>query len=167
MKTRNHRVAFSLVELVVVIVIIGILAAIAIPRLSRGSSGASQAALSANLATIRNAINLYAAEHNGAFPGPDADGFVNKLTKYTDVNGTVSATRTATAKFGPYLQAIPPCPVGENAGKATANKILISNTSPPTPDPTGGEGWVYNPATGEFLANTTQTDDNGRAFNTY
>lgn len=167
MKRRNNRVAFSLVELVVVIVIIGILAAIAIPRLSRGSTGASQAAVSANLATIRNAINLYATEHNGTFPGPDEAGFVDKMTKYTDFGGTVSATKTATCKFGPYLQAVPPCPVGENAGKPTANKILISATSPPTPNPAGGEGWVYNPTTGEFLPNTTQTDDSGKAFNTY
>lgn len=159
---------FSLVELVVVIVIIGILAAIAIPRLSRGSAGAGYSAVAANLSIVRNAINLYATEHNGAYPGPDEAGFVDKLTKYTDVGGTVSSTKTTTAKFGPYLAAIPPCPVGENAGKSTANKVLIDATNnPPTPNPSGGEGWVYNPNTGVFLPNTTQTDDGGKAFNTY
>ena len=67
---RGKRQGFSLVELVVVIVIIGILAAIAIPRFSRGSTGTSQSSLSANLATVRNAISLYATEHRTCFQAP-------------------------------------------------------------------------------------------------
>nr|HPM24715.1 hypothetical protein [Phycisphaerae bacterium] len=67
-----------------------------------------------------------------------------------------------------YLLTVPPCPVGENAGKTTAANVLIDSTnSPPVPVTTGGEGWVYNPNTGEFLPNTTQTDDAGIAYNTY
>lgn len=159
---------FSLVELVVVIVIIGILAAIAIPRFSRGASGAGRSAVAANLHTVRNAITMYAAEHRSVFPGPDETGFVDKMTKFTDINGNVSATKTTTAIYGPYLLSIPACPVGENAGKDTANKILIDNAnSPPAPDPSGGEGWVYNPNTGEFLPNTTQKDEMDKAYNTY
>ncbi|MCK4340092.1 MAG: prepilin-type N-terminal cleavage/methylation domain-containing protein [Phycisphaerae bacterium] len=165
---KSKRLGFSLVELVVVIVIIGILAAIAIPRLSRGSAGAGQAAVAGNLATVRNAINIYAAEHNNTFPGPDAAGFVAKLTMYSDLSGNTNAAKTTVFRFGPYLLAIPPCPVGENAGTATAAKVLIDNTnSPPVPVTTGGEGWVYNPTTGEFLPNTTLTDDAGKAFNLY
>lgn len=159
--------AFSLVELVVVIVIIGILAAIAIPRLSRGSAGAGQSALAADLALTRNAINLYATEHNGAYPGPDAAGFVGQLTKYTDLSGATSATKDATHKYGPYLVAMPPCPVGENAGKTTANAVLIVATSPPVPAPATGEGWAYNVTTGEFIANTAQNDDAGKSFKDY
>ncbi len=161
------RPGFSLVELVVVIVIIGILAAIAIPRLSRGSAGAGNAALAANLATIRNAINLFSAEHNGAFPGPDATAFVEQLTKYSDLQGAAVGTKDSTHPFGPYLVAVPSCPVGENAGKPTANKVLVVGTSPPTPDPSGGEGWVYNATTGEFTANTTKLDDADKAYNEY
>jgi general secretion pathway protein G len=167
MQRKVRKSGFSLVELVVVIVIIGILAAIAIPRLSRGATGAGQSALAANLSTVRNAINLYATEHNGAFPGPDAAGVTDKLTKYTDVSGTSSATRTTTCKFGPYLAAIPPCPVGENAGKTTANTILIVTSSPMVPAPATGEGWVYNVTTGEFGPNTAATDDGGKAFKDY
>lgn len=158
---------FSLVELVVVIVIIGILAAIAIPRFSRGATGAGNSALAANISTIRNAINLYATEHNGAFPGPDADGFKDKLTKYTDQSGTVSATKTNTCKYGPYLAAIPPCPVGENAGKSTASDVLVVASSPPVPAPATGEGWIYNATSGEFGPNTAATDDGGKAFKDY
>lgn len=162
---KKGKTGFTLVELVLVIVIIGVLAAIAIPRLSRGSAGANDAALQANLATVRNAINMYAAEHSNVFPGPDAAGFVDKLTKYSSAAGATSGTKDATYKFGPYLLAIPPCPVGENAG---SNTVLIDSTnSPPTPVTTGGEGWVYNPNTGEFLANTTQTDSSGTPYNQY
>jgi len=164
-QAKKRRVAFTLVELVVVIVIIGILAAIAIPRLSRGSAGANQSALAADLAMVRNAINLYAAEHNNSFPGPDASGFVNELTLYSSVAGATNAAKSSTYKYGPYLVALPACPVGENAG--SSDVLIDSTNSPPTPVTTGGEGWVYNPNTGEFLANTTSTDDVGTPFNQY
>lgn len=159
--------AFSLVELVVVIVILGIIAAIAIPRLSRGASGADVASLQMNLAIIRNALNLYATEHDGQYPpGPTAADVAAQLTQYTDASGATSATKDATHKFGPYLLAVPPCPVGENAGSAT---ILVDTTnSPPKVVITGGEGWVYNPGTGEWIANSDQVDpDSGKKYSAF
>ncbi len=159
--------AFSLVELVVVIVILGIIAAIAIPRLSRGASGADVASLQMNLAIIRNALNLYATEHDGQYPpGPTAADVVAQLTQYSSLSGATSATKSATYKFGPYLLAIPPCPVGENAGSSA---ILIDSTnSPPQVVTTGGEGWVYNPNTGEWIANSDQTDpDSGKKYSAF
>ncbi len=168
LQSKSRKSGFSLVELVVVIVIIGILAAIAIPRLSRGASGASESAVQANLKAVRSAITLYAAEHKNTFPGPDPNDVVEQLTMYSDIDGNTNATKTSQYRFGPYLLAIPPCPVGENAYKASANEILIDDTnSPPTPNAGSGEGWVYNPDTGEFLPNTTQTDETGKAFNEY
>lgn len=171
-RCKNRNRAFSLVELVVVVVIIGILAAIAIPRLSRGASGASESALAANLAAVRGALALYSAEHKNVFPGPDAATFKNQLTMYTDVGGGTSATKNIAGgfKYGPYLLAVPPCPVGQNAGKTTAADVLIDNAnSPPVPNPAsaGGEGWVYNPSTGEFLPNTDQSDEGGKAYTSY
>lgn len=163
LRTR-HR-AFSLVELVVVIVIIGILAAMAIPRLSRGSAGAGSAAAQHNLGIIRNALNLYYTEHNGVYPSGTAANITDQLTKYTDASGNVSATKTGAYIYGPYLQAVPACPVGDNAGSRT---ILVDTTnSPPTVVVGGGQGWVYNPNTGEWLINSTKTDDTGKAYNTY
>lgn len=167
MRNKTSKRGFSLVELVVVIVIIGILAAIAIPRLSRGAEGASTSALAANLATIRGAITMYAAEHGNTFPGPDADGFVDQLTKYSDRQGNTADSRDPNHPYGPYLLSIPPCPVGENAGKASASDVLVVSTSPPKPAPATGEGWVYNKDTGEFLPNTETTDESGKAFDEY
>ena len=129
---------------------------------------ALESALSANLTTVRSALTLYATEHKNKFPGPTADDFKNKLTMYTDIDGNTNAAKSTTFRFGPYLLSIPPCPVGENAGKLSANKVLIDNVnSPPTPNPAGGEGWVYNPTTGELLPNTSQNDDQGNPFSGY
>ena len=58
---------FSLVELVIVVVIIGVIAAIAVPRISRGAKGANESAVRTNLQTLRTAIDLYAAKHDGQF----------------------------------------------------------------------------------------------------
>lgn len=169
-RNKSRESAFSLVELVVVIVIIGILAAIAIPRLSRGTVGASEGALRANLKVVRNAIALYYTEHSNKFPGATAAEVKNQLTQYSSLVGATQASKDATHRFGPYLAAVPPCPVGENAGKTTAADILIDSTnSPPVPNPAsaGGEGWVYNPNTGEFLPNTSQNDEAGNPFTGY
>ena len=157
MTSRGRRTrGFSLLELVIVVVILGIIAAIAIPRMSRGSAGAADSALSSNLAVLRNAIDLYAAEHNGTYP--DATNIADQLTKYTDASGDVSATKDTTHIYGPYLRKIPPLPVGARKGGT-----LIS-----TSDDTG-VGWIYNATTGEIKANCTDTevDATGKKYNTY
>ncbi len=162
---RNRNRGFSLVELVVVIVIIGIIAAMAIPRLSRGAAGANSSALAGDLAVIRNALNLYAAEHNNTYPTGTSTQIIDKLTKYTSIAGVSNATKDSTYKFGPYLLAFPACPVGENAG---SNAILVDTTNnPPLVVTTNGEGWVYNSTSGVITANTTTTDEASKAYNTY
>jgi len=161
---------FSLVELVIVIVIIGIIAAIAIPRVSRGSRGAGESALTADLAILRNAIELYASEHNGDYPGAKAaggtygaaetaDAFTNQLLMHSGVTGEVQDTRDATHPFGPYLRKqIPPAPVGANKG---SNDVAIDTANAP-PLATGGtEGWVYNPLTGDIIVNSGDTAEDG------
>jgi type II secretory pathway pseudopilin PulG len=138
-----------------VVAIIAILAAIGIPRMSRGSRGAGDSAVSGNLAVLRNAIDLYSAEHGGTFPG--ALTVADQLTKYTDISGATSDTKTTTHIYGPYIRSIPPLPVGDKKGKtgiATA---------------TGDEvGWIYTPASGAIKANTTtEKDEADKLYNTY
>jgi len=172
-KTRTSgRPGFSLVELVIVIVIIGIIAAIAIPRVSRGSKGASESSLASNLSALRRVLELYAAEHNGDYPGAkksDGSGtagaeadLVDQLTMYSKGNGQTKATRDVANGFifGPYLRkGIPPVPVGANKGNSGV--AFDASNSPPVV--TGGtEGWVFNPATGEIIANTDDADDSGQ-----
>ena len=149
--TRRKR-GFSLVELVIVIVIIGIIAAIAVPRISRGARGASDAALRGDLAALRNAIDLYAAEHNGSFP--TVADFEAQLTTYTDVMGADTTTKDSTHIFGPYLKAIPGLPV---AGEGTTGGA-IGDTGVSVGDG-AGVGWIYNATSGDIVANTNTADD--------
>src|SRR5690348_13719205 len=122
------RRGFSLIELVIVVVIIGIIAAIAIPRLSRGASGAADSAVAGNLTVLRNAIDLYATEHGGTYPALST--FETQLTQFTDTAGATSATKTATAIFGPYIRKLPPLPVGP-AGYKNMNTVVDGSTGTP------------------------------------
>ncbi len=122
---------FSLVELVIVVVIIGVLAAIAIPRFSRAADGAADAALKQNLRTMREALEMYKAEHKGAVP-KDATA-AEQLTQYTDLAGNVSATASDVHPFGPYLHRVPPLPVGIRQGNAG---LFWTDAE--------GVGWLYS-----------------------
>ena len=147
--------AFSLLELVIVVAIIAIIAAIGIPRMSRGTRGADDSALSGNLAVLRNAIDLYRAEHSSY---PAADKIADQLIKYTDGSGTTSDTKTTTCYFGPYIRKIPPLPVGANKG----------NTGIAAADG-DGVGWIYDASTGNITANTSasELDDSGKKYSDY
>ena len=168
MMTRKTR-GFSLVELVIVVVIIGVIAAIAVPRISRGARGAGESALRGSLASMRNAIDMYAAEHGGAWPG--ADGLeatlVDQLTKNTNSSG---ATGTGSSyPYGPYLRrGMPPVPVGPNSARATG--VIMTNVAPITGEVDEAQttkGWVYNYSTGEIICNTDDTDEAGDGYEDY
>lgn len=136
---------FSLIELVIVVVIIGVIGAIAIPRLSRGAEGASEAALAQSLAVLNKATDHYAAEHMGQYP--DQDKIEQQLTQYTDIHGNVSATKTTTHIFGPYLRSIPEAPVEEDPGDR-----LIA------PADQGGAAWLFDRATGKITFDPDYTE---------
>ncbi|MBL9031531.1 MAG: prepilin-type N-terminal cleavage/methylation domain-containing protein [Phycisphaerae bacterium] len=151
--------AFSLIELVIVIVIIGIIGAIAIPRMSRGAAGAADGALVADLARLRNAIDLFHAEHNSTYPA--IGDLVNALTQYSNEAGTsFSATKDGANGiiYGPYLREIPKLPVGADKGKSTFVAAYAA-----------GNGWVYDATTGEVRANCApaEKDARGVPYNTY
>lgn len=149
-----RRRAFSLIELVIVVVIIGIIGAIAIPRMSRGAEGAADSAVKANIAVLRNAIDLYKTEQ-GSYP--TVAKFVDQLTTYTDGSGNTQATKDTTYVYGPYLRAVPPLPVGPQKG---LTKIAASAAA--------DVGWVYNETTGAITPNTgTLTDAKGVKYTDY
>ena len=109
--TKTRVRGFSLVELVIVVVIIGVIAAIAVPRISRGAKGAGDSALRGTLAGMRNAIDMYAAEHSGVFPAGLAAVILDKLVKKSDGAGDINIDPTKNI-FGPYLRSgIPALPV--------------------------------------------------------
>ncbi len=158
--------AFSLVELVIVIVVIGIIATIAIPRISRGAGGAREAGLRADLAVLRSAIELYAAEHGGDYPaetdaGPGATAgtaaaFTAQMTLYTDANGKAAVAQHGQYIYGPYLpNGIPPLKIGVNRDSETVK--VVPNA--PAVDIGGGYAWIYAYETGDIIANANDLDE--------
>ena len=125
----NHRRAFSLIELVIVVVIIGVLAAIAIPRMSSGADGAKDNAVKANLAVLRQAIELHKAE-NDAYP----------------------AQATFADDMAPYLRVVPKVGVGTNADANSVGTTTATAANLPTAV-SGTDGWLYNANTGDIFAN--------------
>ncbi len=157
---------FTLVELIIVIIILGILAALAIPQFTDASSDAEDATLAANLAVMRNAINLYYHQHSSEYPGAiktDGSGaatvgadnpaaFVNQMTTYSAKDGETSATLDrANYPFGPFLATgIPNNPVN-NLNTVT---VLDKTTAIVVGDIDDKSGWLYNKQNGELRANS-------------
>ena len=154
-KRLNQRGAFSLLELVIVVAIIAIIAAIAIPRMSRGSKGANDAALTGDLAVLRNAIDVYAAEHSGTYP--TATDINSQLTQYTNDSGEAQAAKDTAHIYGPYIHKVPPLPVGDNKG----SKLIAATDG-------NDVGWIYNATAGSIRANTTtEADETGKLYKDY
>lgn len=151
------RRAFSLIELVIVVVILGIIGAIAIPRMSRGAEGAADSSLVADLAVLRNAIDLYQAEHGGVYP-PAAD-IEDALTQYSNLAGDTFGPKSATEIYGPYLRKVPTLKVGSMKGKSA-----ITET-----DGDANSAWVYDDTTGHIYANIPagENDARGVAYRDY
>ena len=158
----KSRRGFSLLELVIVVVIIGIIAAIAIPRMSRGTAGAADSAVAGDLAVLRNAIDLYAAEHDGKLP--ILSKISNQLILYSDGSNSSDpvSSKDATHQYGPYLRAIPSLPTGANKGQTgfTATLPLGSDNT---------AGWYYDAATGTVKPNTvdSEVDATGKKYSDY
>ena len=167
---------FSLVELIIVVVIIGLLAAVAIPRLSRGTVGAAEGTLRKDLKTMRTAIDMYKAEHGGTPPGQKpvegprsnlgtVDDFALQMFGITNADGRAVAAGHPDAR-GPYLAAPPRLNVGKNA--ADHPSTMFFRTSPNlTADDALPAGWLYNPNTGQIIANTQDTDRQGTPYQNY
>jgi general secretion pathway protein G len=147
---RRNQSGFTLVELLIVVIILGILAAVVIPQFNTAAAESKEAALASNLATIRQAVELYKVQHNDTFP---TSAIVDELTKQTDVDGTVSAT----GKYGPYIRnAFPADPIN------SLDTVTTGATMPAAA--AGAAGWVYCTANGEFRADCTGTGPSGTDY---
>lgn len=151
---------FTLVEILIVVVILAILAAIVIPQFTGASTEAKESALVSDLQSVRSQIELFKIQHNDILPGEilqtdgsitaaTATSFVNALTMKTDQYGNVSATATATYRFGPYMQKLPDNPF------STATVVVVADKSEEASsielDGTAGDnsaGWNFVTATG-------------------
>jgi prepilin-type N-terminal cleavage/methylation domain-containing protein len=144
--TAGSRRSFTLVELLIVVLILGILASVVVPMFADASSEAATSTVQSDLQVMRHAIQMYFVEHKGGYPGA-----LTALARYTSEAGAMSTSKSATYKYGLYIRAIPPCPVGPYKG---ATGWAAANANPPTVvSNTPTVGWLYHWQTGGVWVN--------------
>jgi prepilin-type N-terminal cleavage/methylation domain-containing protein len=148
--------AFSLAEILIVVAILGILAALALPTFKGHIAEATEAAAKDNLRILRNAIELYAAKHDGVPPGygnNDPSGSPGSVCFYVQL-----------VFEGNYLSKRPKNPFNN---KHQVKAILNNQDFPTEPVDFNLYGWIYKAATKEIRLNWPGTDSTGVAYFDY
>ena len=170
MTLRQKTSAFTLIEILVVVVILGIVAAIVIPRFANASTQARESMLAENLRIIRTQITVFQGQHSGVaagYPGlnrtaaPTQAAFLSHMTTATDQTGALSTAGTP-GVYGPYFTSFPSNPLNS---LATVLVLTDTETLPAAGD--NGYGWVYQPFTLKFRADSPGTDSNGKNYFEY
>jgi general secretion pathway protein G len=133
-----------LVELVVVVMILGILAAIALPRMVNITGDATDAAGRSSLNSLRDAIETFASQNNGAWPGEGGD---------VDLKSDLR----------PFLRGpFPRCPVGpgvpDGVDVVGAGTDLFGTGSATLAT---DNMWKYDNTTGEIIINFASNSESG------
>ena len=137
-KTTTARHGLAITDLVIALVVLAAIAVAAVPHLSQAESHDPTASVRGDLAVLRNAIELYAADHDGSYP--PLEGFETALTRAH--NGQ-----------GPYLQVIP-TPRRDDTSPARTPRIAgFPVAGPQNSVSIMDADWLYDPQTGQVRAN--------------
>lgn len=162
---------FTLIEVLIVVMVLGILAMLIIPQVTVSTDDAKTSTLQTNLSTLRNAIELYYHQHNNRYPGQtDNSGgapadaaaaqiaFLQQLTQFTEVDGTVATAKSPTAKYGPYIKSstLPANPYNDLA--LVLCDIAETNITTKASSDTTTYGWKFYTQTGVLIANDGSHD---------
>ena len=168
---KNHN-GFTLIEMLIVIIVLGILAMIIIPQITVSTEDAKVNTLKTNLSAMRNAIELYYHQHSEKYPGAKsitggtpadaaaaATAFEQQLTRYTEIDGTVSDTKTAAAKYGPYIKGgkLPINSFDPDEDRDLKCDIATATITTRTAD--GTTAWLFYTITGVLIANDNLLTD--------
>ncbi len=162
---------FTLIELLIVVVILSTLAAIVVPQFASSSDSAKVAAAKSSLSGIRSALEVYRTE-KGEYPleqdptfctgssltlGSTAqDKLYQALSYYSNGDGEVCESKTDAHPQGPYLRAreFPVNPINNTNTVVIETDEILGVTATTT-----GEGWLYQPGTGQFIINITEHEN--------
>jgi hypothetical protein len=141
---------------------------VAIPQFTQSSTDTKVAALDADLAAMRNAIELYFHEHTASYPGviqnhsagggdPSAhsdeeDAWIKQLSMFSDETGNTSDTKSSSYPKGPYLKSIPANPLAASGADADGANVT-TDAGPLSADASPTTGWKASNATGNVIAN--------------
>ncbi len=150
--------AFSLVEVLIAVAILGILAAVVVPTFQEHAQRAKESAAKDNLRIFRNAIELYAARHDGIAPG-----YMN--SDPSQIAGRVFLeVQMVMPEWGKYLSELPENPFN---GISKVEVLQDDEDFPAAPVDTDVYGWIYKPATKTIKLNWPGTDSVGIAYFDY
>jgi prepilin-type N-terminal cleavage/methylation domain-containing protein len=167
---KNHN-GFTLIEMLIVIIVLGILAMIIIPQITVSTEDAKINTIKTNLGAMRNAIELYYHQHSETYPGANsnlgvasanateaATAFLEQLTQYTEIDGKVFDTKSATAKYGPYIKGgkLPINSFDPDEDRDVTCNIVIAAITTRTAD--GASAWLFYTKTGVLIANDNLSD---------
>ena len=169
--TRAVPKGFTLVELIIVVVILGILAAITLPQFSNASANARASMLQDDLRVMRTQIMVFKGQHASVSPGypggdetatPTEEALIAHLTQASKSTCETAPPGTPDYPYGPYMREMPENPVN---GKTAVHVIPDNGTFPTSAD--DSHGWIYQPSTLIFRADSTGTDEAGRSYFDY
>lgn len=124
----KNKKGFTMIELMIVIVIIAILAAVLFPNFMRTREASKLTACKSNLKNMSTAIEIYANDFNGLYPGFSNQGGATTIENLGD-----PTSPNAHPLISKYINKIMVCP----KARSTDYRYIITNPS---------KYWIYCPA---------------------